>query len=172
MEASHSASWNGSCQEIFDYLSDLRNLLPVIPNLQKLQIATKSNMARLLMTVGAMGQRFNIVIDLQARYLSEQQTIILSSVPLQTALFGPKPEGYMVADFRTEITLGKTVRPGNSLVNARLRLGLQELPQSWGLFLNSFLGRAAQKVAHEQIQKTVALLMSRLEQGFSKVQVA
>lgn len=165
--ASHSATWNASRPEIYEYLSNLDNLLPVIPNLQRLQIARQSNMARLLMSVASMGQRLNIVIDLQTSYLPEQHKIILASIPLQTQLFGPSPAGYLPANFRTEITLG-TGRNSGSLVMARLQLGLEELPPNWAFFANSFFGGIAKSIAYEQIQKVVAQLMACLENGFAR----
>ncbi len=168
VEASSKAIWPATLPEAYDYLCKLDNLLPPIPNLQRLQVARQVGKARLLLSVSAVGIKMNIAIDLQVRYLPEQGRIILSSCPtMETALFGPVPQGYMPARFRTEITLGQG-RTGDSVIAASLRLGLDELPNGMTIspFGGSFILNIAQSMAQERIQKIVVQLMGRLQQNF------
>ncbi len=171
VEAATSANWNAASAEIYDYLSSLHVLLPGLPGLQRLQIASDGTTARLLIGVPVMGQRLNLIMELQARYSPELRRIILTSCPTpQTQLFGPRPAGYFPASLRVEMI----TKPGRaaSQVNARIRLGLAEFPAGLAIFANFFVRMSAETIAREQAQKIINQLMSRLHRGFVESRVA
>lgn len=168
VEASTSANWKASTPEVYSYLRELSHLLPELPRLKGLKIASHSGMARLLMGIPVLGKTLDYVIDLKAEYISEEGIIILDSLPnLQTQLFGPCPVGYTPINFRAEIKVSQG-RPNECRIKANIRLGMIEWPGVLRIFEGTIFTKMAHPLAREQAQKIIDELVARLQKAFAK----
>jgi hypothetical protein len=168
VEASTSATWKASTPEVYSYLRELNQLLPELPRLQGLKIASQSGSARILMGIPILGKTLNYAIDIKAEYDPEKGLIVLNSFPeLQKQLFGPCPEGYTPANFRADIFVTDG-RAGECRVKATIRLGLTEWPKVLRVFAGTVFSKMAYPLAKEQVQKIIDELVARLQKSYTK----
>jgi hypothetical protein len=105
-------------EEVYEYLSNMRNLLSQIPNTRKLQIGTRTGRSRILVSVMTMGVSVDGVIDVEPT-LDPENRIVRLKTP--TEPLGPIPPNHLTGNFQGFI---KTVsnENGGSHVSSRIVL--------------------------------------------------
>lgn len=105
-------------EPVYEYLSNMRNLLSQIPNMRRLQIGTRSGRARLFMTVDAMGMPIDGAIDVEPTYEPENYIIRLKT-PAEP--LGPVPPRHMSGTFQGYIKVTPN-QQNSSRVSSRIVL--------------------------------------------------
>src|SRR5690349_17494532 len=84
-------------EQVYEFLSSMRNLLSQVPNTRKLQIGTRSGRARLLLTVEALGVLVDGAVDVEPSYDPENRIIRLKT-PAEP--LGPLPPRHLSGTFQ------------------------------------------------------------------------
>ncbi len=103
---------------VYEYLSNIKNLLSQVPNTRKLQIGKNSGRARMYVTVEAMGLPVDGVIDVEPAFDAENLTIRLKT-PAEG--LGPIPPRHLTGTFQGFIKVAPAEKSG-SHVSSRIVL--------------------------------------------------
>jgi hypothetical protein len=83
-------TFHAPIDHVYEYLSNMKNLLSQLPNLRKLQIGKVSGKSRVLIGVDILGKTIDGALDIEATYEPENYTIRLKTPETPLAALPPR----------------------------------------------------------------------------------
>lgn len=95
---------------IFEYLSDMKTLLSRVPNAHKLQLRKNSGRARIFFNMNIMGNKLDIVIDVEPVVVQNNHNIrlVTPDEPL-----GSLPPAHLTGKFEADIKIDENDKGGS-----------------------------------------------------------
>ncbi|MEI6046968.1 MAG: DUF1997 domain-containing protein [Chloroflexota bacterium] len=109
-------TFNAPIGHVYEYLSNIKNILSQLPNTKKLQIGKLSGKARVLMTINILGKEIDGALDIESTYDQENYTIRLKTPETPLA---PVPPGHLSGTFQGIIKAVPTEQ-GGARVSSRI----------------------------------------------------